>query len=71
MSEGQTHVHIIKFTPNKVLNKELDIISTANIKGLTLYQMIICHGTPSDPSSNAVTSCDGKLDWVVEKTIWI
>ena len=45
MAEGQTHVHRIKFTPNKVLNHELDITSTANIKGLTVYQMIISHGT--------------------------
>ena len=67
MSEGQTHVHRIKFSPNKVINIELDIISTANIKGLTLYQMIICHGTPSDPNSNAVTTCPGTLDYVVKK----
>ena len=67
MSEGQTHVHRIKFTPNKVLSKELDIISSANLKGLTLYQLVICHGTPSDPSSNAVTTCNGKIDYVVKK----
>ena len=29
--------------------------------------MIICHGTPSDPNSNAVTTCPGKLDYVVKK----
>ena len=29
--------------------------------------MIISHGTPSDPSSTAVTTCNGKLDWVVKK----
>ena len=67
MAEGQTHVHRIKFTPNKILNKEIDIISSANVKGLTLYQMIISHGTPSDPNSNAVTTCPGKLDYVVKK----
>ena len=32
MAEGQTHVHRIKFIPNKVLNKVLEITSTANIK---------------------------------------
>ena len=26
MAEGQTHVHRIKFSPNQVLNKELDSI---------------------------------------------
>ena len=67
MAEGQTHVHRIKFTPNKVVNKELDIISSANLKGLTLYQLIICHGTPSDPNSNAVTTCNGKIEYVVKK----
>ena len=67
MAEGQTHVHRIKFSPNKVLNKELDITSSANIRGFTLYQMIISHGTPSDPSSTAVMTCPGKLDWVVKK----
>ena len=66
MTEGQTHVHRIKFNPNRVMNKELDIISNAQIKGLTLYQMIISHGTPSDPNSNAVTTCPGKLDYVVK-----
>ena len=29
--------------------------------------MIISHGTPSNPSSNAVTTCPGKLDWVVKR----
>ena len=69
MSDEQTHVHRIKFTPNKVLSKELEITRTANIKGLTLYQMIISHGTPSDPSSTAVTTCPGKLDWVVKNSM--
>ena len=40
MAEGQTYVHRIKFSPNKVLSKELDITSTANIRGLTVYQLI-------------------------------
>ena len=29
--------------------------------------MVIQHGTPSDPSSTAVTTCNGKIDWVVKK----
>ena len=67
MSEGQSHVHRIKFTPNKVLNREVELLSNGNIRGLTLYQMVIVHGTPSDPSSNAVTLCPGKIDYVSKR----
>ena len=32
MSEGQTHVHRINFKPMKILNKEVELLSTGNIK---------------------------------------
>ena len=35
MSEGQTHVHRIRFSPNRILNQELETLSTGNIKALT------------------------------------
>ena len=64
MAEGQTHVHRINFKPNKILDREVEELSNTNIKGLALYQMLVIHGTPSDPNSNAVTTCGGKIDYV-------
>ena len=37
------------------------------MKGLTLYQMIIVYGCPSHPNSNAVTTSNCKVDYVVKK----
>ena len=37
MSEGQTHVHRIRFSPNRILNQELETLSVGNIEGLTCY----------------------------------
>ena len=67
MAEGQTHVHRINFKPNKVLCREVEYISNANIKRLTIYQMVVCYGTPSDPLSTVVTTCPCKIDYVVKK----
>ena len=37
------------------------------MKGLTLYQMVIVYGCPSDPNSNAVTTSNCIVDYVKKK----
>ena len=63
LAEGQTHVHRINFKPNKYMSKEIEILDNANIRGLTMYQLIVCYACPSDPRSNAVTTSNCKIDW--------
>ena len=67
MAPGQTHVHRIKFSPNKLLHGEVHKYSNANHKGLTCYQMMVISGCPCDNNSTTVSTADAKIDYVSKK----
>ena len=46
MAPGQTHVHRFKFTLNRVISGEEQQNSCGNIKGLTIYTMMVICGVP-------------------------
>ena len=52
---------------NKFMSREIEMLDNANIKGLTIYQMIVCYGCPSDANNNAVTTTNCKIDYVTKK----
>ena len=66
MAPGQTHVHRIKFSPNKLLHGEVHKNSNANHKGLTCYQMMVISGCPCDNATTVSTS-DAKIDYISKK----
>ena len=69
MAPGQTHVHRIKFTPNRILNGEEQNNNNGNIKGLTVYTMMVISGVPCDNNSTTtVSTSDGKIDFVSRKS---
>ena len=68
MAPGQTHAHRIKFRPSRVLNGEEEVNSNGNIKGFTVYTMMVKYGIPCGNNSTVVTTCDGKIDWVTRKS---
>ena len=67
LAPGQTHVHRIKFTPNRVLNGEEEVNSNGNIRGFTIYTMMVIYGTPCDNNASTVSTCDSKISWVTRK----
>ena len=69
MAPGQTHIHRIKFTPNRVLSGEEQNNNNGNIKGLTVYTMMVISGVPCDNNSTTdVSTSDGKIDFVTRKS---
>ena len=68
LAPGQTHVHRIKFTPNRVLNGEEEVNSNGNIKGFTIYTMMVIYSTPCDNNASTVLTCDSKISWVTRKS---
>ena len=68
MAPGQTHVHRLKFKPNKVLAGEEYTNSSVNIKGFTIYTMIVISGVPCDNNAGTVSANDGRIDWVTRKS---
>ena len=69
MAPGQTHVHRFKFTPNRVLLGEEEQINNGNIKGLTIYTMMVISGVPCDNNATTdVSTSDGKIDFVTRKS---
>ena len=69
MAPGQTHVHRIKFTPNRILNGEEQNNNNGNIKGLTVYTMLVISGVPCDNNTTTdVSTSDGKIDFVTRKS---
>ena len=71
MAPGQTHVHRIKFTPNRVLLGEEYNNTTANFKGFTIYTMMVVSGTPVDNNASTgyvVSTADAKVDYVTRKS---
>lgn len=69
MSQGQSHVHRIKFSPNKVLNAEMTQYTTGSFKGLTCFQMIVAYGMPYNDVTTKTQVSTGSvaLDVVVRK----
>ena len=41
MAPGQIHIHRVKFTLNRVLNGEEEVNSNGNIKGFTIYTLMV------------------------------
>ena len=68
MAPGQTHVHRVKFSPNKVLLGERYNYANANIKGLTIYTMLVISGCPVDNQSTTISTSDAKIDFVTRKS---
>ena len=68
MAPGQTHVHRLKFKPNKVLAGEEFNNSSANIKGFTTYTMMVISGVPCDNNAGTVSTNDARIDWVTRKS---
>ena len=68
MAPGQTHVQQIKFKPNIVLAGEEELNSNGNIKGFTVYTMMVIYGTPCDNNISTVSTCDSKISWVTRKS---
>lgn len=50
LAQGQSHVHRISFTPNKVWNAELAQYTTGSMKGFTCFQMVVAYGMPCNDS---------------------
>ena len=68
MAPGQTHVHRLKFKPNKVLAGEEYNNSSANIKGFTIYTMMVISGVPCDNNAGTVSTSSGRIDYVTRKS---
>ena len=68
MAPGQTHVHRIEFTPNRVLLGEEQNNNNGNIKGLTIYTMMVIVGTPCDDNASTVSTGDARIDYVTRKS---
>ena len=68
MAPGQTHVHRFKFSPNKVLAGEEFKNCTGNIKGFTIYTMMVISGVPCDNNAGTVSTNDARIDWVTRKS---
>lgn len=52
LGPGQTHRHRVTFAPNKLMSQELDYPGGGNIKGLTIFTMVVFHGAPITTSTN-------------------
>ena len=68
MAPGQTHVHPFKFKPNKVLAGEEYNNSSANIKGFTVYTMMVISGVPCDNNAGTASTSSGQIDYVTRKS---
>ena len=68
IAPGQTHVHRIKFTPNKVLAGEEYANSSGNIKDFTIYTMMVISGTPVDNTAGTVSTSDARIDYFLRKS---
>ena len=68
MAPGQTHVHRFKFSPNKILAGEEYNNSSANIKGFTIYTMMVISGVPCDNNAGTVSTSSGRIDYVTRKS---
>ena len=63
MAPGQTHVHRFKFTGEEQSN------SCGNIKGLTMYTMMVISGVSCDNNATTdVSISDIKIDYVTRKS---
>lgn len=59
LSPGATHTHVVHYAPNRLQSHEIDSATSAGcIAGLTVYTMLVVHGTPMNDS---VTKTDVTL----------
>lgn len=70
---GATHVHRIRYEPNRVISKERVVTSDSAgpIGNVTLYTFIVFHGTPVHSAAAETTVSTGivKLDYVFTETL--
>ena len=67
LASGQTHVHKIKFSPNKVLSGEAINSNTGNIKGLACYIIMVIQGIPVNNGAQFVSTSDCRVDFITRK----
>lgn len=70
---GATHVHRVRYKPNKVLSRERAVTSDAAgpIGNVTLYSFIVFYGTPVHSAAAETTVSTGivKLDYVITESL--
>lgn len=75
LTPGQIHVHTTNYDINKIISREridaLAIIGPTPVSGITIYTMIIFHGTPVHDTTDEtlVTIGAAKLDIVMLETL--
>jgi len=69
LSPGATHSHVINYAPHRMISKTSTINTTGSIGGLTLFTMIIHHGSPANDSvtKTSVTLSKSSLDIVTKQ----
>lgn len=73
LAAGQTHTHTVKYEVNRVINKErVTLNGSGPIAGLTVYSMVVFHGTPVHDlaTEGTITSGVAKLDTVNKEGIY-
>jgi len=69
LSPGATHSHNVNYAPNKIISKTRTMNATGSLGGLTLYTMIIHHGSPANDATTktSVTLSKSSLDIVTKQ----
>ena len=68
MSPGQSNVYRFKYSPNRVLAGEEYTNSSGNIKGFTIYTMMVIFGVPVDNNAMTCSTSNAKIDFVTRKS---
>lgn len=61
LGQGQCHIHRVKFSPNRVIDGETLQYTTGNLKGLSVFQMIVAYGTPCNDATTKTTVSTGQV----------
>lgn len=72
LAPGQTHTHTVRYPVNRTISKErLQLNGVGPIAGLTVYSIVVFHGTPYHDSATelVVGTSVAKLDIVRKDTI--
>lgn len=69
LSQGQTHVHRVHFSPNKIMDGEVIRYASGAVRGITCHTMIQAHGVPYNYGSDTSIVSTGQvnLDVVYKK----
>lgn len=69
LSPGQTHSHVVHYAPNKMYSHELDSFITGGIRGVTMWSVILYHGSPCNDITTktqvSLSAC--ALDYVIKE----